>query len=665
MASASSNGVVTGILRLGILAAIALFMSTSFRTGWTEMATDFPNYYTAAVLVRQGKPLRDYYDWTWFARQMNYAGIEKQLGAYTPQTPLTMLPVVGLAALPSMEAKRVVLVLDLVFLAAIVLILARLTAIRWEYIAILLLAGHGSLHANIVDGQYYIFLLLLLTLTFWSFDRGQFAASGLITGLACGLKLYAGPLFFLFAVKKKWSGVAGMLAAAALLSGLAIAIFGWSDILYYLARVLPRTLEGGSTDPYNPGGSTISTLLRHLLVSEPELNPHPAFAAPWLYFFANSTFHFGLLAFTVIGIASTSSLTAGIDGKPSGAGFSLRGTSVPRGRLADSSSPQAEVRPTRTSPHSHSTRRSDDRRDFAVLVILSLLLSTSVASYTLILLLAPILLLLHNASPLKSAALVVIYLLLNNNLGLTWLFPKVWLLVLLFALAAADYWSSIRIPAAICAAVAVLLVAALDAGRHMRDYTQEPGRRYPRIAAQPGALFSGYPVITNAGLFYQAMGDHRKGEDGYLLAWVHNNRIEKFGFSGYALRPFAPSPEGPIRFELVANRTSRTMQFDPVTRTAAPIPAPVGSMTRNESAVSPDGRWIAYARDTSFSQQLWIKDIVSGRSRMLTGGACNTNSPAWELDSSALVFASDCGRAFGLPALYRAPVLSWANSLEP
>jgi Tol biopolymer transport system component len=40
----------------------------------------------------------------------------------------------------------------------------------------------------------------------------------------------------------------------------------------------------------------------------------------------------------------------------------------------------------------------------------------------------------------------------------------------------------------------------------------------------------------------------------------------------------------------------------------------------------------------------------------LTGGNCNSSSPAWTLDSSSILFASDCGRAFGLPALYRAPV---------
>src|SRR5215475_1613638 len=84
-----------------------VFLGTAFRTGWTRLSTDFPNYYTAAVLMRQRKPLRDFYNWTWFARQMDYAGAAGQLGAYTPQTPLTMLPMVPLTGLPVQQAKRV------------------------------------------------------------------------------------------------------------------------------------------------------------------------------------------------------------------------------------------------------------------------------------------------------------------------------------------------------------------------------------------------------------------------------------------------------------------------------------------------------------------------------------------------------------------------------
>src|ERR1700738_2250539 len=89
------------------LLMLALFLATSFRKGWTRDETDFPNYYTAAVLVNHGAPLRDYYDWAWFQRQMNYAGIEHQLGTYVPQTPLTMLPMVPFAGFPVRTAKQI------------------------------------------------------------------------------------------------------------------------------------------------------------------------------------------------------------------------------------------------------------------------------------------------------------------------------------------------------------------------------------------------------------------------------------------------------------------------------------------------------------------------------------------------------------------------------
>jgi len=46
--------------------------------------------------------------------------------------------------------------------------------------------------------------------------------------------------------------------------------------------------------------------------------------------------------------------------------------------------------------------------------------------------------------------------------------------------------------------------------------------------------------------------------------------------------------------------------------------------------------------------------MVSGKLRLVAGGNCNNSSPAWEEDSHALIFASDCGRGIGMPVLYRA-----------
>src|SRR5215475_5156358 len=146
------------IFRLLAVLTFCFFLGTAFRSGWTRPETDFPNYYTAAVALCHGQPLRDYYDWTWFQRQMNYAGIEHQLGAYTPQTPLTMLPIVPLAGFPVQTAKQIWLALNLAFLAASLWMLSRVTQIRMEYIAILMFLGYNSIQSNFLLGQYYIFL---------------------------------------------------------------------------------------------------------------------------------------------------------------------------------------------------------------------------------------------------------------------------------------------------------------------------------------------------------------------------------------------------------------------------------------------------------------------------------------------------------------------------
>src|ERR1700692_2695651 len=162
------------------LLMLALFLATSFRKGWTRDETDFPNYYTAAVAVTHGSPLRDYYDWTWFQQQMNYAGIEHQLGAYLPQTPITMLPIVPLAGFPVQSAKRIWLVLNLIFLAATLWMFSRVTRIRIEYIAILMFLGYGSLSTNFRLGQYYVFLLFLLTLAFYFLNQGKSETHGFL-----------------------------------------------------------------------------------------------------------------------------------------------------------------------------------------------------------------------------------------------------------------------------------------------------------------------------------------------------------------------------------------------------------------------------------------------------------------------------------------------------
>jgi hypothetical protein len=584
--------------RLLALVAFTFFLLTAFRAGWTRAETDFPNYYTAAVLVRKGEPLRNYYDWTWFQRQMNYAGIERQLGAYTPQTPLTMLPMVGLTAFPPQRAKQIWLTLNLGFLLATVWLMSQVTRFRMEQIALLAFCGYHSLYVNFLYGQYYVFLLFLLTLAFYCVHREHSWSSGFFAGVAFGLKLYGGPFLLYFAAKRNWKAVAGMMAAIVCLVGVAIAVFGWTDIAYYATQILPRTLEGGSIDPYNPGVPTYSTLLQHLFMREPELNPHPLWNAPSLFFFLRPLLTWAIVVFTLLGLAMK--------------------------------------------------RTTLERRDFAWFTVAVLLLSTSTGAYTFTLLLLPVVLSLEDARLAESILLIGCYVLLAFPLPAGRLFPKVWLLFLLFFTLGREYWGSLRPKLIVTVAVFIALIAFVDARRHLLSYANEPGQRFERIAVERGAIFSSSPAVSRYGVFYQSIG-----RDRYVLRWLHDNRIDELPFDGHAFHPVASAAEGPIYFELVAHGTSTIMQFDPSTGTVGPRSMP-SSTGAADSAVSPDGKWIAYTSTLTGPKQVWLRNVATAKTQPLTGGNCNSSSPAWELNSKAILFASDCGRAIGLPALYRA-----------
>jgi len=75
------------------------------------------------------------------------------------------------------------------------------------------------------------------------------------------------------------------------------------------------------------------------------------------------------------------------------------------------------------------------------------------------------------------------------------------------------------------------------------------------------------------------------------------------------------------------------------------------------STLSPDGHWIIDEQRSSSSTQIYLVDRTSPAKRIqVTVGNCNSFAPAWERDSQAIVFASDCGRGVGMPALYRARI---------
>jgi hypothetical protein len=583
--------------RVLLFAAIIFFFVSSFHPGWIRSETDFPNYYTAARLLLKHAPIAKYYDWPWFQKQMNFAGVENQLGGYIPQTPLTMLPVVAFAGFTPQVAKRCWLVLNLGFLAGTIYLLSRLTTLGVTRISLFAFTGYGTMHTNFLFGQYYVFLLFLLTLGLWRLTNEKKGAGGFLYGAAFALKLYGAPFAVYFLLKRHWRALAGMIVGFAMFLTISIIVFGWSGNVYFATHILPRALRGETLDPYHSGNGTIITLLRRTFVREAELNPKPLWDAPWMFFL--------LRPFIVSSVL-------------------LLGCFL-----------------VWHSKHS--------KYLFAWFFVLVILLSPNTASYTLILLLLPLTILLEESSTTTGIFLLGTYWLLNLPLGHAWmsLFPRVILLLGIVAATGRRYWRVLRIAELSLIAFSAAAIAGIQGWRNYHSYLQEPAQRWEHVAEQRGALYSSFPVALRSGIAYESIGKAH-----YVLRWYHANRNEELTFAGEAFHPVALSPDGPLQFELVAHGISRTMLLNLFTRKV--IETPRASIS--PSGTSPDGRWMVSVADTGSSQQIWLRRRQDGRTVRLTDGDCNSFAPAWELDSSAVLFASDCNRGIGLPTLYRARI---------
>jgi hypothetical protein len=196
------------------------------------------------------------------------------------------------------------------------------------------------------------------------------------------------------------------------------------------------------------------------------------------------------------------------------------------------------------------------------------------------------------------------------------------------------------------AAAAIVICSTLTAWKQMHGYQEEPGRHAQQISAGGIGLFSSFPVVTHAGLFFQSMDGDR-----YFVRWEHGAHFEEIRLAGNAFYPSALS-DGSIALEYVEDGVSKFERFDPGTRKVSPGEIVVPAVDRS-SAVSPDGKWLAHTSDEGWVRHLWLRNLDSGREVRVAGGDCNSSLPAWALDSRSLVFASDCGRALELPTLYR------------
>jgi Glycosyltransferase family 87 len=696
------------LLEIGCSALLAaLLLWKGILPGWRMLNTDFPNYYLVARLLREGYSLDRIYDWIWLQRIKDHWGLDQALVGFAGLTPFSVLPVVPLALLPALVAKRLWILANVLFLGSTVELLSRVTTLGRRRVWLLALLAIFPLRTSFLFGQMHLLVLLLLASAYYFHRRGRQIACGVCLAIAGVLKIYPLLLGGYFAWKRQWRPALAMLGATLLLVGAGYLVFGASLMNIYATQILPRSLQGEVLDPYSVHAASGAALFHRLFIAEPALNPAPLLSSPSLYALLYPLWQLAILV-PLLAVANT------------------RGNQPRTGQL-----------------------------EWAAFVFAFLVLSPVPSSYHFVVMIFCIVLLVdvllarreYRVAGLAVALYGLISIVDLASAGHGALFARLWLGLFLWAVLLFCLWpdreqrnflraDSLR-TVSLCAMVAVgWSTSAYGYYRHFAYLGRETAYRIPEpvaaylaSAVRPtasGFIFTamlpgGYRVLDQAGHDVRRAGDQPMPVDELSFASALNTHAQLLELADSAgsrivtvssaspargpentrlLFSDAESPaisadgkyvafireiegrgtlwiatldqhgklesgpsrivEQPYDVRDVTFASSGWMMFAARVNGRISIFAMVpGEKPRlflspdeevDAPAISPSERFVAFRKLVRSRWQLAYIDVATGREHILTSGDCNSYSPTW-IGPLKIAYATDCGRGLGLSAL--------------
>jgi Glycosyltransferase family 87/WD40-like Beta Propeller Repeat len=700
---------------LVLLVLVAVFLWRGFLPAWKSLNTDFPDYYLAARLYQHGYPLEQVYDWTWIQRQKDHAGIDRPIVAFALLTPFSLLPVLPFSSLPPLAAKHCWLLANLVLLALTGWFLCRMTGLGLRRVAILTFLAIIPLRTNFLYGQEYVLLLFLLTLAAWVYLKRWPVTSGLILAVAGALKIYPALFVFLFARKRQGRAVLGLGVGSLGLWLLSIGLFGFETVRTYLVEVLPWPLRGEGQDPYSTAWNSLTALLHRVFIAEPELNPHPMVHLPGAYAFLQPICQ-GLIFVPFLWLLSASraevarekldwgcyvALLLILSTNPASYDFNgliltaalVVGYLLNAGRRREAAAvivlyafvcfPIYHWMPN--SPTGWRTLLAFPRL-WGLMGLWAVLLSVLARSSP-----QPLPQRLKSREAAVFGAILAALVALGVALNLRHLQGQ-------FKnyedrLVSTPGSQLATDPAA--AGDKILFTTMIPEGYGTASF--EKGSLTPlsfvsdsfHPATGPGSALGRVELASRRSQIIRFPLDITRwdpeslivdaedaekpaiSQDGRWLAFIRES-TGRGSLWVKNLRPDTAERSTQLEWQLsppdldvldVAFYTTDRIIFSarrsgrPTFFTTGPYIQGVSSETsskpRRFPAASPDGRWLAFSQLELSSWQLWVRDLRTGEERRLTDSDCNSVAPAWYQDSKTLVYATDCGRGFGLTALCR------------
>jgi hypothetical protein len=682
-----------------LLSLLYLCLHTMPRA-WGKLNTDFPNYYLTARIAHEGFDTARLYEWSWLQREKDHRALDARVIGLVPITPFSTLFMWPLTKLAPLTAKHVWLLVNLALLIPLCWLLRGMTGLSYQRIA-LVFALSFPLHRNLLYGQFYLLLLLLIVTGCWAYLRGYYVLAGVLIAIAAAAKIFPVLFFMFFLQRRAWRALlSGAITGMACLA-VSVSVFGWNLHRTYLHEILPWTLRGEGLPPYATASASISSVLHYLFLAEPQWNPQPWHNSPLCYALLQPTLQLLALAPAIL---------------------LIRRQDRTRGRIL---------------------------LEWSALLVASLAISTIPASYNFVLLALPVCVLaaellqrewygwlpvllvvyLGIGFPISSPATMIgpMILLYVPRLPLTLaLLAGIYLLLWRGPLARRSSWEWTHY--AWSAAMATALIFSVHSSLQIeRAVRQEYAYRLPPqgqalLTANPGSqgMELRYVALSQTGyhlgwrdedalwldpsadddLSFAAnsadiwverglsphsaivnlrepkrtvIDDAREpmlSADGRSLAFVRDNSgrgqlIVRRGFRSDAAVEVPLTPHSSNVYE-ASFLSEREYAFSAVEGGGRPqiyltdgahANAPLSLEESRYPALSPDGHWMAYSHLEHGVWNLWVRNQQTGSTRRVADVPCNQIQPSWDDNSKTLLYGTDCGRALWFTAAARRPVV--------
>ena len=689
-------------LERGVLCLAILFLGIhTLPRAWRTLNTDFPNYYTAARLVHEGYDTSRMYEWTWIEREKDHRAVDIRVLGLLPITPFSTLVLWPLSGLSPLTAKHIWILANLAFLIPIGWMLRSMTALSSRRIALVLFLSF-PLHRNLLYGQFYVFLLLLITAACFCYLRGHRGLAGGLVAVAAACKVFPIILFVFFLQRRDWRALMAGVVSGASAVAVSIAVFGFNAHRTWLLEILPWVTHGEGLGTYVPAAS-ISSILHCLFLAEPQWSPRP-----W----HNSVLCYALLAPMLQMLALAPAILLIRRGDRNKERILLEWSALLTACLAIS-----------TIPASYNFVLMA----FPVCVLSAILLRQRRHGWFIALILAylgiglplsvptmppgPALLLYLPRLPLMMAVLLGTYVLLwhdgqEGNPARDWS-RYVWSAGMI-ATAILSTRSTLHLERAErqeyayrlplqaqgflnsgphSTAEGIRYAAFTFTGYHM--ITENEGRVWTDSSADPsddelsftsgfGHVFverasgSGSEIVDlkRSQVVVSDAHDPMLSDDGRDLAFLRDRQgrgqlLVRREFQASHSEEVALTPSRLNVYE-ASFRDEKNYAFSAVENGHLPEIYLMDDARMNSSilleasrypALSPDGRWMAYSHLDHGVWNLWIRDQENGATRRVADVPCNQVQPAWESDSHTLLYGTDCGRSVWFTAIARRRVI--------